>query len=265
MSVDETALSRALREDAAANAPGASEIDLAAVTRRSRARRLPGQLAIGGAAAIIVLGLGVAVANGSAPPSPSVIAADGAQGESSDGDVEAGSGADGVATPDAAIDLAPYTKVNGCGGAVAEFVPGKAGLVLDVAFPARAAIGDGSREIAGLVRIVNTSTERVVGAATAVPAVTLSQEGVTLWHTNGPSIRSVAELDLDPGESFEYVAGFLPVVCDDEDELRESFRGALPAVSAGGFEVSAVIGFHAGDGLSQPVLVTSEREPITLD
>lgn len=93
----------------------------------------------------------------------------------------------------------------------------------------------------------------------------VQQEGVTLWNTNGPGIQPVAELDLDPVESFEYVAGFLPVVCDDENELSESFRGALPTVSAGDFEVSAVIGFHAGDGLSPPVLVMSEREPITLD
>ena len=75
----------------------------------------------------------------------------------------------------------------------------------------------------------NTGTERAVGWTGARPAVTVSENGITVWHSNGPVIQLAVEIDLDPGESMDLPATLMTVRCDTVDEESESFREDLPA------------------------------------
>ena len=166
--------------------------------------------------------------------------------ESSGGGADAGS----AAGADSAM-LAPAEKLNLCGGQLAEVAPSATGLVATTQFPDSAA---GTSAVEGVVTITNTGTAAVSGTTSAVPSVTLSQDGLVLWHSNGPIIAMVVEVALEPGESQTYQASFTPVRCEVEDDLGESFRDGLPALEPGTYEVSAAIYLIDEDGA--PELIT---------
>jgi hypothetical protein len=103
----------------------------------------------------------------------------------------------------------------------------------------------------------------------AAPAITVSQEGITLWHSNGAMVMSLVIVDLAPGESLEYAASFTPVLCGVEDDMAEVFRNDLPALDPGEYELSAAIDFVLDETLAadyEPFayLVTGPRSTITL-
>jgi hypothetical protein len=115
--------------------------------------------------------------------------------------------------------------------------------------------------------MTNTGTDRVTGTTAARPAITLSKDGTVLWHSNGPTVMTVATVDLAPGASMSYPATFSPVRCSVDDDLAEGFPADLPSVDAGDYDVSAAIDVvrtdAAGTVLSND-LVTSPTAPITL-
>jgi hypothetical protein len=170
-------------------------------------------------------------------------------------------------SPEAFMKRAAADELNQCAGPVAETVASFSGLQLDVAFPEAAPVGS---TVAGAVTLTNASTAHVTGTTASRPAITLSQNGTVLWHSNGPVDSSAVMVDLDPGQSLQYAASFEPVRCDVQDDLAEAFRADLPAVPPGEYEVSAAIDFAPDPSMPQQQtpgldLVTAPREPIALE
>jgi len=234
-----------------ADEPKLGAIDTSTVIRRSKARRLPMQLATGGALALAVGGLafGGAQLIPTASPVAGSAAAESDETESADGDMAAGG---------QSIKRAPAEKVNFCTGTLAEVAPAPSGLVFSVDFPDASA---GSVLVIGTVTLTNNGSAPVVGTTLADPAITVSSDGIVKWHSNGTMTDVVQSVDLAPGESLEYAASFKPVECGVEDDSAESFPTDLPALPAGEYEVSALIDFSS-DG---PVeLVSGPADTITL-
>jgi hypothetical protein len=239
-------------------------IDTNLVIRRSARRRLGQQLAVGGAATLAVAGIGVASVAGlrTLIPSPSALTAGSSNAAESRGPESSGSGPAGStgAVPD--IARAPADRVNLCGGRLAQVAPNPAGLVLTADFPAASASAE---SVQGTVTLTNTGGTHVRGTTAASPAITLSRNDVTLWHSNGPSIAMAAVVDLEPGASMTYRATLVPVVCGKEDDRAESFRSGLPHVAPGNYQVSAAIDF-VGDGNSATSgLITGPLATVTLN
>jgi len=120
----------------------------------------------------------------------------------------------------------------------------------------------GASSVDGIVTMTNEGTETVSGTTASSAAITLSQDGIVLWHSNGPTNMMAAVVDLAPGESMEYAASFVPVVCTVDDDLAESFRDDLPAAPAGEYQVSAAIDLSTD---SSAELITGPASTITLD
>ena len=234
-------------------------IDVAAVVRRARARRLPKVLGITGVSVLAVGGLvlgGLQLGGGVSPasstagsPATETFPLEGGSQLYSD------SGSDSVNDE---VKRAPAEKLNLCTGTLAEVTPSASGLVLSVAFADAAA---GSDTVQGTVTMTNTGSATVTGYTAAAPAITLSQDSIVLWHSNGPMIELARDVALAPGESMEYSATFTPVVCAVEDDTAESFRSDLPAAPAGQYQVSAAIDLM---GDFDADLVTGPAQTVTL-
>ena len=257
----ESELRRLLGEGGPSNQRG---IDLAQVIRRSARRRITQQVAVGGATTLAVAGIGVASVTGVrwlGAQSSSLSSGAGSSSavesprESSNGR----SSADG-----ATIKRAPAEKINLCGGALARVAPNRSGLLLTADFASAAASAD---RISGTVTLTNNGTERIVGSSAASPAITLSRDGITLWHSNGPMIALAAMVDLAPGASMTYQAWLVPVTCGVEDDLGDSFRTDLPHVTPGAYQVSAAIDLlrqNADGSFAGNDLVTGPVSGVTL-
>jgi hypothetical protein len=247
-----------------ASRPGARGIDTASVIRRARRRRLPARVAVGGAAVLVIGGIGVAGVQGlggagvtsSASDETAFDAPTTEQAPLSTGDTFMGA-SEGPADS-SGLKRAPADRINLCGGALAEVAPSATGLVLTASFPDAAA---GSTSVPGTVTLTNTGTAPVAGYTSATPAVTLSQGGVVLWHSNGPTIQMIRDVALAPGESIDFEASFTPVVCTVDDDTAEAFRTDLPAAPAGEYQVSAAADVMVGDSLE---LVTGPAQTVRL-
>ena len=262
----ESELRSFLQETGPADAGRRLPIEASLIVRRARRRRLPKQLALGGTVTLAAAGIGIASIQGLQLAGGSSGTA--ILGSASDGVAESAPGTEAGTTPGSAggddlgagaeeIRRAPASRINFCGAALAEVAPSITGLVLTTTFP-DGAPADGS-PVTGTVVLTNTGTERVSGTTSATPAITLAQNGIVLWHTNGPEIAMVMMVDLDPGESMQYGASFTPVRCEAEDDSGESFRENLPPLTAGTYEVSAAIDIM----LDVPVNGSPEFELIT--
>jgi hypothetical protein len=238
-----------------ASEPARNTVDARRVIAKTRARRLPRQFAAGAVGALAVVGITV-VGIQSALPHQSVSTLSGAAPEVQSGQAF-----------DSAAKRAPADKINLCAGSLAQSAPSFYGLQLDVTFPASATVGTDS--VQGTVRLANTGQETVKGTTASTPAITLSQGGVVLWHSNGPASELAVAVDLAPGESLEYPASFSPVRCEPADDQTESFRAGLPPVPAGEYELSAAIDFMPDASMAQLStpgldLVTGPTAPIAL-
>jgi hypothetical protein len=246
-----------------AEMPELGGIDAKQVIRRTRARRLPKQLAAGAGGALVLAGVTVlGLQTVQFAPSPTALDAPTTQESSTDSD-----SGEGGAAEDSTFSTkrAPATMLNRCGEPLAEVGPSEFGLVLDVVFPAAAPAS--SDRIDGVVIMTNTGSEHVTGSTGATPAITLSREGLALWHTNGPVDASATIVDLAPGASMQFAASFEPVRCEAEDDALETFRADLPPVGAGSYELSAAIDFSPDvpTATTELDLVTGPRMPITLE
>lgn len=251
---------RTMLKNSTADAASGRRLDAASIIRRSRRRRIPQQLAVGGLGTLAVAGIGFAgvTAVRMLPPTGSAMSA--------------GSSVDsGAELPEIGqaqgqgIKRAPADRINLCGGPLAEVAPNQAGLVLTTEFPASSAAGSGTVE--GTVTLTNNGTEEIRGTTAASPAITVSQGGIVLWHSNGPMITLAAIVDLAPGQSMQYRASFTPVRCDVADDLAEGFRDGLPALPAGDYQVSAAIDLSregVGGGAVANELVTGPVQTIAL-
>ena len=230
--------------------PPSGAIDVAAVVRRSRARRLPKVLGVSGVSVLAIGGIvlgGMQLGGGVSPASD-------AGGQPSTETFELPADSSTLES----IKRAPAEKLNLCTGAVAEIDSSATGLALDVAF---ADATTGSATVEGTVTLTNIGVDAVTGFTAAAPAITLARDGVVVWHSNGPTIELARSVELAPGESMQYAVSFTPVVCEVEDDMAGSFRADLPAAAAGQYEVSAAIDVM---GDFDALLVTSPSEPVTL-
>ncbi len=238
--------------------PTRGTVDARKVIAKTRARRLPRQFAAGAVGALAVVGITV-VGIQSVLPHPTVSTLSGG---------EAAPDAQPGQASDSAAKRAPAEKINLCAGPLAQPAPSVYGLQLDVTFPATASVGTAT--VQGTVRLTNNGPDTVKGTTAATPAITLSQDGVVLWHSNGPAAASGVVVDLAPGESLEYAASFSPVRCEVADDEGQSFREGLPPVPAGGYDLSAAIDFMPDASMVQQAtpgldLVTGPTAPITLN
>jgi hypothetical protein len=240
-----------------------SRLDAASVIRRSRRRRLPQQLAVGGLGTLAIAGIGVGGVSAIQSFLPGTNTAGSAVGPTqSNGE---GSSSSNGPLAGQGIKRAPADRINLCGGAVANVAPAESGLVLTPEFPA-SAMADG-RPVTGSVTLTNTGTETIRGTTAASPAITVSADGVVLWHSNGPMIMMAAVVDLAPGASMRYQASFTPVRCETADEAASGFRTDLPALPAGDYRISAAIDLSreaSTPGASQNELVVGPAQTITL-
>lgn len=248
----------------------AGELDVSSIVGRSRRRRLPAQLAVGGFVTLAVAGIGVAsvtglrIFGGSAASTTASESAVDENGDRSNVDEPASQG--GQEPSDASsggIALAPAYKLNPCGGELAEVAVSASGLEASTRFSPAAA--NSSASVDGTVVMTNTGSQRVTGTTGGSPAITVSQNGVVAWHSNGPVAAIAVLVDLAPGESMEYPASFTPVRCEVEDDAAEQFRDALPPLAPGTYELSAAIDFVPDDGTGAPAdLVTGPLAPIAI-
>jgi len=198
-----------------------SRIDTDAVVRAARARRLPKQVATGAVGALAVLGIAVLAVPAIVPPQHSAITM-------SEPAPEAGQ------SSDTALRVAA-DSLNQCGGPLAEPVDNRVGLVAEVRLPRSAAPG---AEVAGTVVLTNTGEAAIAGTTASVPDVALARDGVVVWHT-GPTIQSVVEVHLEPGEQLELPVSLHALECGSEERLRAG--GELEPVPAGDYQVSVVL------------------------
>ena len=209
-------------------------------------------LALGGLIVASVLGIGSLVR-----PAVSAAQAD----DAGSSDVAEVPAADPATASGSDIKRAPAERINLCTGTVAEVAPSESGLQLDVHFADSAKAGTDS--IRGTVTLTNTGSDTVTGYTAASPALTLSQDGIVVWHSNGPMIELARDVALAPGESLEYDASFTPVVCGVDDDLAElGFAEDLPAAPAGEYQLSAMIDL-LGDSTAD--LVSGPTSTITLE
>lgn len=214
-----------------------NSLDAKRVVSRSRSRRLPKQLAAGALGAFVLAGVTV-LAVQTQYTAPATMSA----GETADQSAPA--------SPEmSTLKRAPADRINFCAGALADLAGSQYGLQLDVLSPANAPAGAGGVPVT--VRLTNTSSARVTGFTPSSPAITLSQNGIVLWHSNGPTDLSLVAVDLGPGESLDYSATFEPVRCEVADDEAESFRPDLPVVEPGEYGLSALIDFTADASMAQ--------------
>jgi hypothetical protein len=241
-------------------------IDLGAVLRRSRARRRPRVAAVAIVSSLAVLGVvvPVSISVASSQTTTSVLGAGSAASASDEGKAPQ---ADGGGRPSGPAGGAPvFTEgLNLCGAALTTPAPAADGLVLTVQ-PVDAAAS--ARDIPVVVTLTNTGTAEVTGSLSPFPALTLSRDGVVLWHSNGPVPLFVREIDLAPGASTTFQSTFEPVVCGPADDAQSSFRSDLPPVGAGDYQLSAALDFTpetgTADGGAGAVLVTGPTSLVTL-
>ena len=233
-----------------------ARLDAAAIIRRSKRRRLPRQLGAGGTMTLAVAGISVASITGLKTLGPNMFG--------SPTTAEHGAGDSGaevppeLSAPQESPGRVSPDRVNLCGSPLAAVPQNRFGLVLDAHFPADApATG---APVTGSVTLTNTSTRTITGTSTSRPSVTLSRDGVVLWHSNGVQPAGTA-LRLAPGQSVQYPATVTPVECTAADDRVGGFRAGLPAVPPGHYRISVLL---AVDASGASALVGAEPVVITL-
>ena len=235
-----------LRDRLTASDAPAHSLDARQIIARSRRRRLPRQIAAGAASAFVLAGVTVLAVQVTQLSQPATMTA----GEAYDSS---------EAAPEMnAMKRAPADKINLCTATLAEVSPSQYGLQLDVTAPMTAPAGPDPVPVT--VRLTNTSDREVIGTTPVNPAITLSQNGVVLWHTNGPVDFALTAVDLQPGASVDYQASMTPVQCSVDDDLAESFRADLPPLAPGQYQLSALMDFTADPSMQQ---LTSELDLVS--
>jgi hypothetical protein len=259
---------------------GSGSVDLDAVLRRSRARRRPRVVAVAVVSSLAALAIvvpisvsGVLGQTGMFSASSGVSAGNNqdAAGHKAANQQAPGSASGGTATGGALNGSGPVQKVNLCSGTVADIVPASNGLVLTVE-PVTAAATD--RAIPVTVTLTNTNTNTnnnnnnnngavsFSGTTSPYPSLTLSRDGIVLWHSNGAVPAIGATVHLASGASMSFTTTFEPVVCGVTDDERTAFRAELPAAGPGHYQLSAALDVSSDDGTS--VRVTGPAASVIL-
>ena len=242
--------------------PLPGKLDARTIIRKSKRRRLPKQIGVGGASAVAAVGIftgagfGLSALGGSSSSGSSTasLAGGAAQDDGSSTvtpEKSGGSDPQGVKRPAA-------EGVNRCGDSLATPAPSSTGLRLTVDFPDAAA---GTASVAGTVTLTNTGPVAIDGDSYGRPTVVLSQRGTVIWHSHDLVIRDPLPVQLDPGQSVSFDASFEPVVCARDSDLTPDGDAQLPVAPAGDYQVSAIMDVTV---LSNAELVTGPLSTVIL-
>ncbi len=215
-------------------------IDSAEVIRRARARRRPKQVAFGSVATLAVAGFAWVGISAIPWPQAGIMSASDTLGDATGSELALPDAQPGATDPVAGgAHQEPASSLNRCGEPLIEVGPTASGLVLTTDFPSTGAAN--GLPMDGTVTLTNTGQERVTGVTAAQPTIVLSQDGITLWHSNG-MMRTIEYLvDLAPGESKEFAASLTPVRCTEENPGSYSLPGGLPPLGPGTYRVTAFL------------------------
>jgi len=222
-----------------------SQLDAEFIIRQAKRRRTPRQIAVGSVSALAVVGftvLGVSVApslmsaSTGAADSAAISSAE-SQFDAPEAELESGTSERDGATPGAERSL-----TSRCGTSTPEFVSNELGLELAVTFPRE--ITTGSHPVEGTVTLTNTGAFQVHGVILAEPTMTVSRDGLTLWHSAGASPQAAQDVALAAGESQSFPAFFTPVDCSAADDAQLEFPQTLPAITPGAVALIAAIEFR---------------------
>ena len=224
------------------------KLDAARIIRRSKARRLPAQIAAGGTFVLAVAAIGVLGFTGVLDSTTTNGGVAFESAESADSAQDAESAPDNGTQTELGAESGPAEgkerlsaeELNPCGEPVTKVAPHPRGLTLTVDFPEQA---PAETDVTGTATLINNGDEPVSGTTAASPVITVADSGVVVWHTNGFMTMQAVIVDLEPGESLEYQVTLSPVRCGPEDEIAGSFRADLPALEPGEYTISAAIGF----------------------
>ncbi len=182
-------IGKALRDDAVANAPRASAIDVDAVTHAARARRRPRQWALGTLSVVAALGVGGLAVVAGAPP---VMIAATESADSTDLMVAE----EGVAGQ--ADESERAQVIVECGGAPPPRVDETEGLLLEAELAARAPAN--GQSIEGTIELTNTSASAVSISTRPTVGGVLVLEGVRVGSDSVIDDVGLAT-ELQPGQS----------------------------------------------------------------
>jgi hypothetical protein len=200
-------------------APDAS-IDTSAIIRRSRRRRLPQQLGVGGVLTLAVAGIGFAGITGLQGLTPSMMAADAPAGVAESGPF---SGTDMTTRSTCATDAATDGEVNGDVEVVGDF-------------PRSAEAGEA---VHGALTLKNTGSQTVDGIVTGA-AVTLSRgDAATIQSDVSPVGSSVS---LPPGGTTSLGFAFEAAECEAAGDADR-----MP-LEPGSYDIVATLTVEATDG-----------------
>jgi hypothetical protein len=231
--------------------PVVRELDAGRIIRRSKRRRLPRQVGVGGVMTLAVAGIAVGGISGLKTFLPGASMTSGASQSLDKGGSEQAPTRDSGAPTQGAVPTQgeiAAERINLCGGPVASVPPNSSGLVLTPHFPSDAPAN--GEPVTGAVTLTNTGTTTVTGSTAANAVITVSQQGIVLWHSNGPTIMLAKMVDLAPGQSMDYEASFTPVRCDADSDKPEGLPDNLPPLGAGDYQVSALIAVNRGSATS---------------
>lgn len=246
----------------AADGAAPRAIDLDAVLTASRARRRAGRTSVVGAGSAaatllavggLVMGLqgtGLLSTTAGSDPDSAITAESPMQAREES--------ADGFASE---TSLAPPEKVNPCGAPVAEATDAAAGS-LSVAVEPIAAVPTGGVGSAR-VTVTNPGSATVAGEVRIAPAMTIADDGVTVWHSNGAVSPATIPVALAPGESIQLEGRVEAVACTAAEEVAEAFPPGLPPLTPGPYAVTAIVVFVA-DGTSAPEYLIAPLAPLTV-
>lgn len=235
-------------------------IDTETVLRKVRARRVPKQLAFSSLSVLAVVG----VATFGITALPSLLPGQNAASDTAMMATAPESVQDDAAgESQAKTSEARWASVNSCGTPTIVSGPDPSGLALTVDFPDSPPAGDA--EVIGMVSLTNSGTVPVSGTTAPSPTITVSSDGMTVWHSHGEMTSVAQHVSLDPGQSYFYDAYFTPAECGPEDEVDGQFRDTLPPLAAGAYTVSALLSFVPDDAdAGESILVGGPPQAIRL-
>ena len=269
MSPERHDLSEALSREA--DAASARPVDLDAVLRESRSRRRSRRRAVVGATASIagllavgglVLGLGATGSRTVSSTADGPVAEEAATAESAEGGSDEGAGdaseSGQVAPQDGAqfdedLRIMAAETLNTCGAPITPAADATDQSLAAVVEPPARPVPAGSASTVA-VRVTNTGARPVEGTL-GTPAITVSDEGTTVWH---PLLGSAAEpvaVRLAPGESVALDARFTAGSCAAGGEQALG-TPALEPLAPGAYGLSAAIAFTPSDGALGSLIVS---------
>jgi hypothetical protein len=218
-----------------ADAATTGRINADAVIRRARRRRVPRLVgaALASVCAVVVVVGGAVYGLGNLAVSTNGTASSAVDSGGTVPQAQPGTSGSGMAV------------ASRCGYAAPQLSSTASGLVVTLDFPSTTTRGG---VVTGVVTLTNAGAQRVTGS-TGAPIITLSRNGIVVWHTDAAIPAPLRQLDLAHGASTSFQVVLSPLLCSKGDDRSGGLRADLPPAPAGQYQVSAsVVVSVAGGG-----------------